>query len=534
MLLGALMSLATSLSIADDSLPSSEELEAMGAVIGNIEYDKKNVFDTTLPGENKSLYRLANRWHVLTRDSVIRQQLLFRPDDQFSNRLLEESERVLRQNIYLYDAKIEPVKFENGAVDVRVRTRDVWTLVPGVSLGRSGGKNRSGVKLAERNLLGTGSSLRLSYKDTVDRESLGFKFYDRNIGRSWTSVLVELVDNSDGHTSDIEVIRPFYALDTRRSAGATFYEGTSEVSLYDLGNEVAEYAQGTETYSAFYGWSAGLRNGWVRRWTAGIVHDARTFAGVPDGSLPQLMPADRTLIYPFIGFEMLQDKFESTANRDQIGRTEDFYMGTRLAASVGLATESFGSDRESLIYRVDASKGFGSIDKKALLLSSSVSGRVDDGSATNQEYSLGARYYNQISDKRLFFVTLAGRYGEDLDLDNVIDLGGDNGLRGYPLRYQTGDTKLLFTAEQRYFTDWYPFKLARVGGAMFFDVGRAWGLGPLGSEPVGWLRDVGIGLRLVPTRSSGRNVIHIDFAFPLDGDASINKVQFIVETKGSF
>jgi hemolysin activation/secretion protein len=205
-----------------------------------------------------------------------------------------------------------------------------------------------------------------------------------------------------------------------------------------------------------------------------------------------------------------------------------------LSASVGLATESFGSDRESLIYRLDASKGFGSIDKKALLLSSSVSGRVDDGSAANKEFSLSARYYNQISNKRLFFVTLAGRYGEDLDLDNLVDLGGDNGLRGYPLRYQTGDTKLLFTAEQRYFTDWYPFKLARVGGAMFFDVGRAWGLGPLGSEPVGWLKDVGIGLRLVPTRSSGRNVVHIDFAFPLDGDASINKVQFIVETKGSF
>lgn len=58
----------SSLSIAEDALPSVDELEAMGAVIGEITYDKKNVFDTSLPGENKSLFRLANRWHIMTRD----------------------------------------------------------------------------------------------------------------------------------------------------------------------------------------------------------------------------------------------------------------------------------------------------------------------------------------------------------------------------------------------------------------------------------------------------------------------------------
>lgn len=131
-------------------------------------------------------------------------------------------------------------------------------------------------------------------------------------------------------------------------------------------------------------------------------------------------------------------------------------------------------------------------------------------------------------------MTLAGSHGEDLDMDNLVDIGGDNGLRGYPLRYQTGDSKLLFTVEERYFTDWYPLKIARVGGAVFADVGRTWGSNPLGTEPVGWLKNVGFGLRLVPTRASGRDVIHIDFAFPLDGDVSIDSFQFIIETKASF
>ena len=39
---------------------------------------------------------------------------------------------------------------------------------------------------------------------------------------------------------------------------------------------------------------------------------------------------------------------------------------------------------------------------------------------------------------------------------------------------------------------------------------------------------------LAPTRSSGRDVVHIDIAFPLDGDDSIDSVQFLIESKRSF
>ncbi len=256
----------------------------------------------------------------------------------------------------------------------------------GIIRSRSGGENRSRVSVSERNLLGSGTSVRLSYTDTVDRESTSFQYFDRNVGRSWTSLFVELADNSDGHTTDIRLIRPFYrARYTQISGGSTFHENSKEVSFYELGNEAAEYATDAELHNAFFGWSAGLRNGWVRRWTAGVVYDDRRFTPVPGGTLPQLIPADRTLVYPFLGFELLEDKFESTSNRDQIDRTEDFYMGTRLSASVGLATRGFGSDRDSLVYRFDASRGFGSIDKKALILSSSYTGRVDDGRSTNRE-----------------------------------------------------------------------------------------------------------------------------------------------------
>jgi outer membrane protein assembly factor BamA len=517
-----------------ETIPSAQELQAAGAIIGRVIIEKQNVFDTSAPGENKSLFRLANRWHIVTRDRIIEQQLLFRSGDPFSKRLLEESERLLRQNSYLYDAKITPVRYENGVVDIRVWTRDLWTLLPGFSIARSGGENRTRIELSDSNFLGWGYKLRLSYAENVDRDTASFEYFDNHLGDTWWSGFLNIADASDGGTKHIRLLRPFFALDTRWSAGTIIFDDEKEASFYDLGNEVAEYKAETGTYTAFWGWSAGLKKGWVTRWSTGIVYDDRDFSAAPNGQLPSLVPPDRRLVYPFLGYELLEDDFQTASNRDQIERTEDFFMGTSVIARLGWASESFGSDRDALVYSMTASKSFGSIQREALFLSGSLSGRFEGGDSANTRLGVSARFYNKITDKRLVFVTLEGTWGSDLDIDNLVDLGGDTGLRGYPLRYQTGESKILVTAEQRYFTNWYPFRLIRVGGAIFADVGRTWGENPVGGPPLGWLKDVGVGLRLGSTRSTGRDVVHIDIAFPLDGDPTIDDVQFLLESKGSF
>jgi hemolysin activation/secretion protein len=127
-----------------------------------------------------------------------------------------------------------------------------------------------------------------------------------------------------------------------------------------------------------------------------------------------------------------------------------------------------------------------------------------------------------------------------LDPELQLLLGGDNGLRGYPLRYESGTSRAFFTIEQRFFTDWYPFRLARVGAAVFADAGRTWGNGARQTDPAnlrpdpGMLSDVGFGLRLGNTRTGLGNVLHVDFAFPLKNIAGIQKFQFLVQTYKSF
>ncbi|MGB5448306.1 MAG: hypothetical protein WBM80_05215, partial [Woeseiaceae bacterium] len=238
-------------------LPDSDTLERDTAVIGEITLEKLTVFDLSNPDENNWLYRLANRLHIVTQDKVIKKQLLFRSGDEYSTRVIDESARILRQNRFLFDAEIRPRRYENGTVDLTVVTRDVWTLNPDISVTRSGGENRTKVGLEDTNLLGRGQLLRLARVENVDRTSNSFEFADQHLGRSWVSAFLKIADNSDGKSNVLSAVRPFYALDTRWSAGGWVIDDDRRSTLYLLGNEAAEYQHERDYVTAFGGWSKG-------------------------------------------------------------------------------------------------------------------------------------------------------------------------------------------------------------------------------------------------------------------------------------
>jgi hypothetical protein len=266
----------------------------------------------------------------------------------------------------------------------------------------------------------------------------------------------------------------------------------------------------------------------------GFTYDDHEFANAPGTNPALLLPEDRKLAYPWVAAEWVQDRFAITRNRDQIEKTEDYALGWRLRAQMGFASSATGSDRDAVMLEAKASTGYDLTARQSLALSADAAGRVEEGSLANGLLGAEARYYFRQSPRRLFFLGLSGTAGSNLDTDTQVLLGGDNGLRGYPLRYQAGTGRWLFTAEQRGYTNWFPFQLFNVGGAVFFDMGRVTGRDPLGSTPQGVLKDVGIGLRLGNSRSALGNVLHIDLAFPLDGNSSIDKMQVVVETKRSF
>ncbi len=515
-------------------VPSPAELEASGAIIGEIRVVIGDVFDTSVEGEDGWLYRTANKLHIDTRESVIRDQLLFKPGEPYRDRLVRETERLLRANDYLYDASIVVVAYDGHAVDLEVRTRDVWTLNPGFSFSRKGGENTWGAQIEEDNLFGTGRALDFEWQSDVDRESFGVSYFDPHFLHSFTRLGVAYVDADDGSTKLLQVNRPFYSLDTRRAGGVYFLEYERNDPRYVLGDEVGEFQHRGEYYEAHAGISRGLEGRWVRRWTAGLTYERNRFAVDPDEPLGGPLPPDRELAYPWVGFDLVEDSFEERINQDQILRTEDVLVGLRASARVGYADDAFGSDRDALVASASVQDGADLRPGVSLFGSLSASGRIESGELVNGLLSAEGRFYWATSKNSKFFASVSGAAAEQLDQELQLTLGGDNGLRGYPLRYQAGTSRALLTLEQRYYTKWYPFRLFHVGAAAFVDVGRTWGTDVTGAESAGLLKDIGIGLRLGSSRSSFGNVVHIDLAFPLDGDEDIDSVQFLVTTKGSF
>ena len=514
--------------------PSLEELEAAGAVIGEIHVRPQNIFDLDDPRENNRLFRFANLLHIETRPETIRRSLLFRSGERLSTRRIEETERLLRSHSYLYDVEIRPLDYADGVVDIEVITRDTWSLKPDISIGREGGVTSGNFGLEESNLLGTGASLALTRKREVDHTATELSLKHQHAFGAWTGVEYDYSDLSTGENHRFGVSRPFYALDVRAAAGFSVGRNRGIASVYRAGSVVSEYRQATDFLETFAGWSPGLVNGWTQRFSAGLSHADSTYALDPDRTPPSQLPEDLRLTGPFVRYQLIQDDVRKLQNFDLIERPEFFSLGLSASVQLGRATEGLGSTRDTTIYALGVSDGMTFADDHILLASASYSGRRD--AFTHRKYLSGsARYYRRQARDALFYASLSGAVTRSPDIFDVLQLGGDNGLRGYPLRYQSGDKRVLLTLEQRVYTDWYPFRLFRVGGAVFYDVGRAYGgtFGQGDANP-GWLSNIGIGLRILSTRSAFGNVIHADLAFPAQTGPGIDTVQFLFKTRASF
>lgn len=514
---------------------SPEFLEAHDAVIRSIAIDNSNIFDPDDPAEDGLFYRLVNALHVPTRERVIRRQLLASPGDPFSAGTLAESERMLRSHRFLSEAEIRPVRYEDGFVDLEVRTLDTWSLRPSVSFSRKGGKNAGGFRIEEENLFGTGSALELGFTSGVERDSLLLAYRDPQLGSSRYRMAIAAADNSDGSDYTFELEQPFFSLDADRAYGFRVRGFDQTDSVYRLGEVSNQLQHDSGQAEIYYGFSQGLREGWTRRYTVGLGYDRHAYAPVEAYAPPVDRPIERRDVYPWVGVEWLEDRYEETRNADNIARIEDRHLGARLSARVGFASGALGSSDDAVLLMASASRGYHPLADDTLMLDGGFRARLG-GSADGDLYlaEAGARYYHRQTDKRLFFAALHASSGQNLDTDGLLTLGGDTGLRAYPFAYQTGTHRALLTLEQRFYSDWYPWHLFHVGAAAFFDVGRAWGGSPDAGADLGTLRDVGVGLRIGSPHSATGRMLHIDLAYPLDGPDSLGGAQLVIETRKRF
>jgi hypothetical protein len=512
-----------------------------GSVIGEVRVVARDIFDPDDPGEDHRLFRLANHLHRTTRAGVIERQLLFRPGDLFSPELIEESARLLRTHDYLYDVDIRPVPRGDGKVDVEVVTRDVWTLSGGASFGRAGGKNSTSFSLQDSNFLGTGKEVSLARIGTLDRTSNLLRFTDPNLAGSRVRLLLSYADNSDGGRQRFEIERPFFSLDSRWAAGLRSFRDERVESLYKAGKIALGFQHETDLVEVYGGLSPGLLGGATQRWQAGFTYSRDAFAGAlkfPKQFSP--VPPDRTLAYPWVRFESIQDRFVVERDLDRNQRSEDLNLGRQLSLLLGLSSPAFGGDAQRWIAQAAVADGWRPTPRQLVLAQLGGSTRWARRDAENLVAGGRVRWYVRDFGDQLFYASLGADLAHHLDGEDQITLGGDSGLRGYPVRYQAGDRRALLTLEQRFFSGRELFHLVHLGAAVFFDAGQAWFVDSLSQRDFTLrqerrlLKDAGAGLRLGSSRSARAGVLHLDVAFPLDGGLSGRRLQWLVSTSDTF
>ncbi len=516
------------------ALAPEADLDSLGPIVDSIVIDNRNVYDTDDPKYDNFLFRLANRIHIVTREHVIRRELLFRTGEPYPYELAEESARNLRSRLALYDAWIETETLPNGHLLVRVVTIDEWTLAFGPSVRTEGGDHEYEFLLTERNVLGRNQEVRARYvfgnseKDFVDLAYTNQRMFGRPVraaggyrtdpvnGVKWVELSHPYYNLTQSFTYRAEV----GASEVRRDVysddlliGQSFREG--DWCELGIGSRTGTYRRKLELSCRYY------------------YRFDRTVGTALIDTDPDLMeqalrslPDDSAYHLVEVGTAFSNLDFTTQTRIDGFSYTEDFELGYGLGISYGRA---FLPDFDRHAYdRLSASVSHGRRFGSNLWY----------GSWRYTVWLRGERDLRRLSDvysrfyRRWFeFLTLAMgfSYRSDWRADGTegLVMGGETGLRGYDQYFRTGDRMAVLNLEARFFPD-VRIHSAVFSPVLFTDFAQRWKRGEaFGTGDV--YGAIGAGLRIALEHSARARLVRVDASY-----SEVNSWRFSISAEQYF
>lgn len=504
-----------------------------------ITFEPQTIFDVSEEGIT-FLHRWANAIHIDTKIITLENEASF-----FINKCtktftdMAELERHLRSRKYLRDAKVSS---DENVENITITTWDNWSLMPTVSFGRKGGINTYSFGIKERNLLGLGIDTEIeSYRNT---QRSGYKlsatiplFQKQN-----TDVRLKFADNDDGQQRSLFLHKMFASFNTKTAYHIGFNEESRNDTIFQNGQDQSVYGHDLSFKEANYAWLNFNSDSRLLRYRLGITQDKDTFSTLSSEEnndltsppLTNVQPEDRDLLYPWIAFEYIEKDFRRLKNVHLITQIEDFNHGWQLSSRLGIGN---GNKENSAwtIWKMRVKKGFNLSDNALLLLDFSLANDIYQHRDSRLLVKLSGEYFYQFNKSWGFYLSNSNVASTNQYLDQPVTMGGNTGLRGFPLQYQHGQNSIKVTSELRYYPEINLFKLFDLAGVAFVDTGRAYGSSTVKNIEEGWLGSAGLGLRLHSPHSGGNHpIIHIDFAFPQSDNPDINSFEIRVQAKKSF
>lgn len=496
----------------------------------------------------------ANALHVTTKEFIIAREVLLRPGMEWDEALVFETKRNLRDPLFTTLVVAVPVvSGEPNTVDLLVITRDVWSLRLNTSLQfQQSSVTNASIVLAENNLLGLRKRIAARFDLTQGNFSIGPEYDDRNVRGSWMRlfhgsglIFARSTGALEGSRSTTQLELPLYALD-RLWGWRLDVVHSDRVSRSFIGTELRTYdnpdSDELETIPrAFRAVDVDVEGSVVRSFPGRITHRVRAgyrvawdafSSELPSGTEPDDISAfDRDVLGrselrsgPFVAYGLFERTFRIFRNIQTFDFPEDVRVGPSVELIAVANPRLLGSDVDSMNFAASAAwrRAFGSDSYGSV--SAAISGRMQ-----------GGRFIDIQLSSDLFWASPSfgplGRFVLNGDLDALeketrnrfFELGGDLGLRGYPVGAFTGDRRVIINAEFRSapVRAWF----LRLGGVLFLDLGHAWDVN-LGVSPepnrertLDLRANAGVGVRFVVPQTNTA-VWRIDWAFAADGPTS--------------
>ena len=495
-------------------------------VIGKINIISLNIFDLNVNNEASSIHQLINKLHIKTKVGTIKKQLLFKTGDAFKPEIIKETERYLRAKSYIKDALITPTELCGKQVNIKVITRDNWTLTPDISFGRSGGNNKIGFKIQEQNILGNGKDLQLGYRKISERHSTKLSYRDYHLLGSHHKLTLNLLNNSDGKGYELDLGLPFYKSTSRYSWGVKSSHLTQVTPIYTNSKIDQKINEKKQLHALHFGWTSKKNTRITQRFKVGWTLKKNEY----NDPKQALKINDLTESYPWFEVNRFGTRYIKKTNFNTMGKIEDISLAQNFTLGAGLLLQEFGSTDNTLKLTSRYSKGFKISSSMLGFITLSSDNYLGQGVREGGSYKIQAelnRFKATGNDIRLKSVF---RLSDHLLSTERIYLGGDSGMRGFPKAFQSGDKSFLFQAEKRLHFEWYPLHLAKFGAVAFSDIGSVFG----GAKKPELLANIGLGLRMIPTRSSSSKTMHLNLAIPLTQRKTVDKFQLSISSAKSF
>ena len=500
----------------------------------SVTFKPQTIFDESK--ENTYFFhRWANWLHVTTKKITLENEAaFFLRECLHSEADLEELERHLRSKSYFRDAK---VSIDKSSKKIIATTWDNWSLLPTINFSRKGGENNYSWGIKERNFLGLGIYAKLdSYKNT-QRSGYGIRANIPLFQKQNTEVFLKFADNDDGDQKSVFVQKSFAGFKTPYGYNLGFNEVLRDDTVFQNGEDLAKFSHNISYKTASYSWLKYNNSNNTLRYRVGVTQNKEIFSTIqsPAKDLPLTeIPHDRYFLYPWLGIDYIEKEFYKLSNIQLVNQIEDFNTGWQFDANVGVSN---GNNDNSawLLWTTNLNKGFSFDDRSLILLKLRFEGEVYQDQQTRLLARIKSEYFHPFNEKWGVYFNNISILSQNQYIDRPVNIGGNTGVRGFPLQYQHGEYSTQFTSEIRYYPNINIFKLLDLAGTAFVDAGSAFGDTLVDNIEDSWLYSVGIGARLhSPHSSRGNQMIHIDLAFPISDNPTIDGAVIRLQVKESF